>query len=231
MMTVTTNGADLFARVRSGNGVFDATAAFGNGGTGTISVGTVANASALDGRRYQLVFHVDAGNTTYDVLDGDGNVVSAAQSYKPGGDITLAGMQVKVNGAPAEGDVFDLAPAAIRTVFQGLDETIALLRAPVSSDVARQQLKAGLASGLSQIEQASERALLSRADAGSALKELDTLNVANSARDEQLQKQISDLRDLDYVSASIELAQRQMVLQAAQQTYARILGKSIFDFL
>jgi flagellar hook-associated protein 3 FlgL len=84
---------------------------------------------------------------------------------------------------------------------------------------------------LSQIEQASERALLSRADAGSALKELDTLNVANSARDEQLQKQISDLRDLDYVSASIELAQRQMVLQAAQQTYARILGKSIFDFL
>jgi flagellin-like hook-associated protein FlgL len=46
-----------------------------------------------------------------------------------------------------------------------------------------------------------------------------------------LQKQISDLRDLDYVSASIELAQRQMVLQAAQQTYARILGKSIFDFL
>jgi flagellar hook-associated protein 3 FlgL len=158
-------------------------------------------------------------------------VVSAAQSYKPGGDITLAGLQVKVNGAPAEGDVFDLAPAAIRTVFQGLDETIALLRAPVSSDVARQQLKAGLASGLSQIEQASERALLSRADAGSALKELDTLNVANSARDEQLQKQISDLRDLDYVSASIELAQRQMVLQAAQQTYARILGKSIFDFL
>lgn len=231
MMTVTANGADLFARVRSGNGVFDAAAAVGNSGTGTINVGTVADASALDGQRYQLVFHAAAGATTYDVLDTSGKVVFAAQPYVAGGDVTVAGMRVQISGAPAEGDTFELAPAANRTVFQGLDETIALLRTPVSSDAARLRLKAGLASGISQIEQASERALLSRADAGSALKELDTLNVANSARDEQLQKQISGLRDLDYASATTELAQRQLVLQAAQQAYARILGKSIFDFL
>lgn len=230
MMTVTANGADLFARVRSGNGVFDAAAAAGNSGTATVNVGTVADASALDGQRYQLVFHAGASNT-YDVLDASGKVVSAGQPYVAGSDITVAGMRVQVSGTPAEGDTFDLAPATNRTVFQGLDETIALLRAPVSDEAARLRLKAGLASGLSQVEQASERALLSRADAGSALKELDTLNVANSSRDEQLQTQISGLRDLDYAQATTELAQRQLVLQAAQQAYARILGKSIFDFL
>lgn len=230
MMTVTANGAELFARVRSGNGVFDAAASAGNRGSATISAGTVADASALDGRRYQLVFHVGASNT-YDVLDASGKVVSAGQPYVAGGDITVAGMRVQVSGAPAEGDTFQLAPAENRTVFQGLDETIALLRTPLSSEAARLRLKAGLATGLSQIEQASERALLSRADAGAALKELDTLNVANLARDEQLQTQISGLRDLDYAQATTELAQRQLVLQAAQQAYARILGKSIFDFL
>lgn len=228
MMTVTTNGAELFARVRSGNGVFDAAAAAGNGGSGTISVGTVADPSALDGQTYRLRFN--AGGS-YDVLDASGRAVSPAQPYVPGGDITVAGMRVQVSGAPAAGDTFSLAPAANRTVFEALDEAIALLRTPVSSEAARLQLKSGLASGLMQIEQAAERALLSRADAGSALKELDTLAVANASRDEQLQKQISELRDLDYAKATTELAQRQLVLQAAQQAYARILGKSIFDFL
>jgi flagellar hook-associated protein 3 FlgL len=228
MMTVTTNGAELFARVRSGNGVFDAAAAAGNSGSGSISTGTVADPSALDGRTYQLRFN--AGGT-YDVLDASGNALTKAQPYTAGGDITVAGMRVQVSGTPAEGDSFSLAPAANRTVFEALDETIALLRTPVSSESARLQLKAGLASGLMQMEQAAERALLSRADAGSALKELDTLAVANASRDEQLQKQISELRDLDYAKATTELAQRQLVLQAAQQAYARILGKSIFDFL
>lgn len=228
MMTVTANGADLFARVRSGNGVFDAASAAGNSGSGTINVGSVADPSALDGQSYQLVFRA---GSTYDVLNASGAVVSSAQPYVAGGDITVAGMRVQVSGVPAEGDTFRLAPAANRTVFEGLDETIALLRTPVSSEAARLQLKAGLASGLSQVEQAAERALLSRADAGAALKELDTLAVANSSRDEQLQRQISELRDLDYAQATTELAQRQLVLQAAQQAYARILGKSIFDFL
>lgn len=230
-MTVTTNGADLFARVRSGNGVFDTSAVAGNRGNGTINVGTVANASALDGQRYQLVFHAGSGNSSYDVLDASGQIVSAAQPYTAGGNITVAGMQVQVSGAPAEGDTFTLEPAAVRTVFQGLDETIALLRTPVTSEATRLQLKAGLSTGLSQIEQASERAVLARSDAGSALKELDTLNIANTARDEQLQTQISGLRDLDYAAATTELSQRQLVLQAAQQAYARILGKSIFDYL
>lgn len=230
-MTVTASGADLFARVRSGNGVFTAAAAAGNSGGAVVSAGTVADAAQLDGRSYSLVFHSGAAGSSYDVLDAAGNAVATAQPFSAGGDITVAGMRVQVTGAPAEGDRFDLAPAATRTIFEGLDDVIGALRGSVNSDASRVQLKAVLANGMGQVDQAAERALLSRADAGAALKELDTLSNANSARDEQLQRQISGLRDLDYAAATTELAERQLVLQAAQQAYARILGKSIFDYL
>lgn len=231
MMTVSASGADLFTRVSSGNGVFATAAGDTNAGSGRISLGNVSDAGALDGKTYRLAFHVSGGVTTYDVLDADGNAVSSAQPYTEGSDIVVAGMRVQVSGAPAEGDSFTLAPASARSVFDALDEIVSLLKTPVSDAASRSALSTGLAAGLAQLDTVSERAILARADAGSALKELDTLSVANSARDEQLQKQISELKDLDYAKATTELVQRQMVLQAAQQAYSRILGKSIFDFL
>ncbi len=48
----------------------------------------------------------------------------------------------------------------------------------------------------------------------------------------QYQEQLSSLRDLDYAKASADLAQRQLVLSAAQPAYAKSLGtRSLFDLI
>lgn len=63
------------------------------------------------------------------------------------------------------------------------------------------------------------------------LKELDALGSASSNADIEIQKQLSQCRDIDYAKVATDLSQGQMTLNATQQAYAKILGKSIFDFI
>ena len=108
---------------------------------------------------------------------------------------------------------------------------IQALKAPVSDDVSRAQLSANIAAGLAQLGQAAETAQLTRASAGAALKEIDTLQAVGAVQDEQLQIQIAGVRDLDYTKAVTDLSQRQLVLDAAQRAYAKTLGRSLFEYL
>ena len=231
-MDVSLNSSLLFGRVRDGNGVFAAAAAPTNTGAAAISAGTVTDAAALDGNSYDLIVRNAAGVRTYDVVNAaNGVVISAGNPFTSSAEITVAGMRVKITGAPADGDTFHLKPAANRTAFEAIDAAVQALRQPVADDASRAKLAAGVSAGLAQVQQAAETAQLMRADTGAALKEIETLQAVAVMQDEQLQIQLAGLRDLDYAQAVTELAQRQLVLDASQKAYARILGRSLFDYL
>ena len=53
----------------------------------------------------------------------------------------------------------------------------------------------------------------------------------NSAFNFQLEKSISELEDLDYASAITELNLQLVALEAAQQTYVKTQGLSLFNYL
>ena len=57
-----------------------------------------------------------------------------------------------------------------------------------------------------------------------ALAQADALEVQNKAA-------LSDVRDLDYAEAAGRLTLQMTALQAAQQSYVKIQGLSLFDFL
>ncbi len=231
-LDVTLNNALLFGQVRNGNGIFSTTEAPANSGAAAISAGTVTDAASLDGGSYDIVMHNLAGTLTYDIVNASTNaVVSSANAFTAGGQISVAGMGVKIAGVPAEGDTFHLTPATARPVFAALDELTAALRAPVTDNASRARLAAHVASGLAQIDAASETALLTRAGTGAALKELDTLQAVAATQDEQMQIQLAGVQDLDYNLAATELSQRQLVLSAAQKAYSKTLGNSLFDYM
>ncbi len=231
-LDVTLNNNLLFGQVRNGNGIFAAADAPANSGAAAISAGTVADASALDGGSYDIVIHNTAGTLTYDVVNAVTSVVvSGANAFTAGAQISVAGMGVKISGTPADGDTFHLTPATARPVFAALDEFTEALRVPVTDDASRARLAAHVASGLAQVDMAAETALLTRAGTGAALKELDTLQAVAATQDEQTQIQLSGIQDLDYNQAATELSQRQLVLSAAQKAYSKTLGNSLFDYL
>lgn len=111
-------------------------------------------------------------------------------------------------------------------VFQTLNDLITLLETPGTAG-----LSAGLATAIDKIDQALDNVLTVRASVGSRLKELDALDSAGQDRDLQYSQVLSQLQDLDYAQAITQLSQQQVTLEAAQKSFLKMSGLSLFNFL
>jgi flagellar hook-associated protein 3 FlgL len=226
------NGSAAFEQVRTGNGTFTARATGTNAGTGTISSGTVVNPALLPGDSYRLQFTVSGGVTTYDVIDVTTSAtVSSGNAFVAGSAITVAGMQVSISGAPANGDTFTLAPSGTQSVFTTVQNLIAALQTTTGTAAGNTRLTNGLNAALDDLDQAADHILTVRADAGATLRELDTLTSGNTDQNLQYDQTISRLTDLDYNKALSDFARQQLSLQAAQQSFAKVTQLSLFDYL
>ena len=228
----------------SGDAIFmnvPASAVFNSSATGTGSA-TLANIAikdagqAIPGHQYEVVFGADGGGApTYTVYDTtkDPNRAAplASGAYASPQTITAAGLEMTVSGAPAASDTLLIKPARAQSMFRTLDKLIATLEAPVTTDIERTQFTYDLGVAGQNIDNALNNVLSVRASVGSRLQELDTLDDAGSARDLQYAEQLSDIQDVDYVKAVTELTQKQMQLQAAQQSFVKVSGLSLFNFL
>lgn len=231
-INVTQNGTALFQAIRNGNGTFSVSPAAANGGTGIVDATSVPNPSAITGDAYQLQFHVAGGSTTYDVVDVTTSaVVSAGNAYVPDGSIDVAGMRVSIGGAPADGDQFTLAPSTAQSVFTTLQKLVSVLRSPTTTATQRASFTNGLNDAIGNLDQAIQHVLTGRADIGASLQELDALASGNSDRSTQYQQTVSRLEDLDYNRALSLFSQQQVALEAAQKSFLKTSGLSLFSLL
>jgi flagellar hook-associated protein 3 FlgL len=116
-------------------------------------------------------------------------------------------------------------------VFKTLTDLITLLQTPVTTPAQNAALTAGLSTANGNVDQSLNNVLTTRASVGSRLTELDSLNSSGSARDIQYSQTLSQLQDVDYAKAISQLTQQQMTLQAAQQSFVKIAGLSLFNYL
>ena len=116
-------------------------------------------------------------------------------------------------------------------VFETLNDLITLLQAPVVDAVAATALTDGLAIANGRVDLALDNVLTVRASVGSRLQELDALDNAGEDRHIQYSQILSDLQDLDYAQALTQLSQQQITLEAAQRSFVKISGLSLFNFL
>ena len=156
------NGAEVFQRIRAGNGTFTTTPGAGNAGTAISTAGTVRNAQAwanpANSRDYTIVFDASAAVPpviTYDIVDNVNNVSMLtglapaagphARTYQPGVAIVLsrqagdpdpapwdAGVQIEVTGAPAGGDTFTIQSSPMQDVFATVHALIDTLNTGLS---------------------------------------------------------------------------------------------------
>jgi flagellar hook-associated protein 3 FlgL len=222
------DGQAVWLSVRSGNGVFTTSADAANTGSGYIDAGGVSDPAALTGQNYSLVFSVAGGVTTY-AVEMNGAPTGQTGPYTPGGTITVDGMALKVSGAPADGDRFDVAPStADLDPFEALDRAIATLRDPMANRGAVSQ---AVASGVRDADAVMNHLSAARSVAGAALTRLDEIEARNGDRDLWAKSVQSDAEDLDMVKAVSEFSNQQTSYQAALQSYAMVQRMSLFDYL
>ena len=220
-------GAEVFLRQRSGNGSFSVAGTASNTGTATIATARVSDSAAWDGGSYALSF--TGGN--YSVQDGGGNVVGSG-AYTAGQTIRFRGADLTVTGAPADGDSFSITPSQQQDVFATVRDLITLFETPTSANpAARAQVQTGVLDRLAALETAQSRIIDVRARLGARLVAAEDAQNQLSSQLVKIDEALSGIRDIDYAEAASRLTQQLTGLQAAQQSFAKIQGLSLFSYL
>jgi flagellar hook-associated protein 3 FlgL len=226
------SGDKLFELNKTGNGIFTTSANAANTGAGVVSSGLVADATLMTGENYSINFTVAAGVTTYDVVNTTtGTTLSTGNAYASGQPIVFDGLQLQVSGNPANGDSFGVEPSKNQSIFTTLRDLINLLNMDGQGEVNQARLTNGLNTAHSNLDNGLENILTARAEIGSRLKEIDSLDGLGEDLNLQFSQTLSDLQDLDYNKAISSLVHQQTVLTAAQQSFAKISGLSLFNFI
>lgn len=230
-MSISDSGDEIFSRISS-VGAYAATGAAGNsvGPTATLAVTNVAQ---ITGHAYEVVFDVTGGITTYSINDvTQGTSVSTGNAFASPQTISFAGLEMIVTGTPADNDTFTAArPTGKQDIFTTIEKLITLLETPATTTANKQNLTYGLSMANANLSSALDNVLTVRASVGSRLKELETLDSAGDDRDIQYRDTLSTLQDLDYVKAISDLTMQKTTLEAAQQSYVKIMNLSLFNYL
>lgn len=230
-IATTESGADLFMRIRTGNGTFQTQAAAGNSGSGTISQGVVIDTALYAKHSYQVVF--TAANS-YDLNDvTTGLAVSSGNTYSSGQAINVGGIQFEIQGTPAAGDSFSITPSINQSLFDSLSKLVATLNtgAPSGNAMDSASYRQGLSDAHTAIEQGLNVVLGTRATMGARLRELDALNITGDELGLQYKSTLSKIQDTDYNKAISDLTQQQIILTAAQKSFSQVARMSLFDYL
>ena len=256
-MPVNVSGYDVFMDGKSGNGTFLAstlgnTAGGNNQGSAMIDAGSVLNpqkwesaasglSSASTDPLLTISFATDTttGKMQYTITDYAGN--TRTEDYTDGQAISLTtstpatldfGAQVVISGKPAENDTFSIKPSTTQSAFQTLQKAITALRTGVNTTTyTSTQLVNDLANQMTALDLAMANVSEVQSTVGANAKEVAALTSTSEDLAIQYSSTLSDLKDLDYVEAYSTYAKQQMTLQAAQQSFTKITGKSLFDYL
>jgi flagellar hook-associated protein 3 FlgL len=226
-MTVNYSGRQFFEAVLEGNGTFVANANTANTGSGVISNGSLIG--SFSGHDYQLNF---TSPTQYTIDDTDPvtgvTTTTGPFTYTEDEAIDLGGAQVSISGAPVAGDAFTVTPSKEKSLFATLNDFIVTLENgnPESAEFRNAMLRVGAG-----LDQGLQHVVDNRAVIGMRMSELEALTFLDSDLDVQYQEQISSLVDLDYNKAISDLSKNQLQLQAAMQSFLKVSGLSLFNYI
>jgi len=242
-LPVSLPGSDIFMSSRQLNddliGAYTGTRVDGaeNEGDAALS-GTfdysVANFGDKLARRYEITYNDDGVNPpTWDIYEYRPDVADkvpvaiGVASLNDPAVVAATGVNLSVgSGAPADGDRFEMFVSS-PNMFDNIGMFIGALERPGPSGMAN----GAVAAALENLDGALENILKVRAQVGSQLTEVQNLESVNSDVNLQYEQVLSNLLDTDYVEALSRFTQQMTYLQASQQSFMKISGLSLFNYL
>ena len=257
---VSDSGEAVFYHVRNGNGTFTTNDFSTNTGSGIIDPGSVgSNYIPEDYTIYFTGPTVPPNNpgdpVEYYVVDRNDLIVVPAASagqdrttvYEPGDLITFGGIQyqedaliagldtngafVSISGAPAAGDMYEVKRSNYQDIFTTIDNLVISLETQLNTDTDRTQFHNAMNRVVTDLDQALGNILDSRARVGARLNTTGKQLEINESFTLQMEKTLSEIKDLDYAEAVTDLNLQLAGLQAAQQAYVKVQGLSLFNYL
>lgn len=212
-----------------------------NAGSGVFDIGTLVDATAYVNDTYTISYVTNAnGNLAYNVVGAatgqlipplPQNLVSDAPDHLSGTSIQFNGIQTAVSGTPVAGDVYTITPSNKQDVFSAVQKLALAFEGGALGQAGESATFNLINQAISEIDISFEKVSSIRAGIGARLKAIEDQTSVNSAFKLEMEAILSSVKDLDIVSAVIELQTRSTSLEAAQASFSRIQGLSLFNFL
>ncbi|MFA4579012.1 flagellar hook-associated protein FlgL, partial [Xanthomonas perforans] len=221
-------GSEIFMRIRTGDGTVDAHANAANTGTGLLlDFSRDASTGSWNGGSYSVQF---TAADTYEVRDSTNTVVGTG-TYKEGEDINAAGVRMRISGAPAVGDSFQIGASGTKDVFSTIGDLVGALNSDTLTAPQKTAMINTLQSSMRDITQASSKMIDARASGGAQLSAIDNANALLESNEVTLKTSLSSIRDLDYASAIGQYQLEKASLQAAQTIFQQMQSSSLFNII
>ncbi|WP_373186080.1 flagellar hook-associated protein FlgL [Halopseudomonas sp.] len=241
-LAINDNGKKLFVDVPNVNRVVTETTS----GGARISLGVVEDKQAYDTAFYPLenvTIQVAADGNSYQIFEtaNPANVLVNNQPIEPNEDnnlqIRFAGVVVDIDGALAGSETFTIkrGDTADTGEKRSILQNIAFLRETLentgSSPEDKLVRRDKLAISLENIDNGMNSVLSVQTSIGARLNVIESTGNENAEVSLINTKVQAELSELDYAEALSRLSLESVVLQAAQQSYVKISGLSLFNFL
>lgn len=149
--------------------------------------------------------------------------------YEPGMTIDLAGVEVELSGQPRSGDRFVLQASREQDVLTTLAKLNDGLRRLPATGAADQPFQDLLADSLENLDNAMTSILEVRAEIGARLGVMESVDSLHEQVKLVSTELKSELQDVDFAEAISDLTLQSQVLQAAQQSFARLSQLTLFN--
>jgi len=251
MVAINDNGKQLFVDIGNVNRVETAADLVDTGEdrNARISLGVVENKGRYDTEFYpqgsvsiRITDDANGDAAGYEILDDDGNpmvppVTGELQANASGSyEIRYAGVVVTLDGELEPGDQFSISVGSgEQTEKRSVLDSVRLLRETLEntddSTEGKLQRRDMLAISLQNIDNAKDQVLGVQTSLGARLNVIESTMLENDEATLINTQVQSGLEDLDYAEALSRLSMQSIVLEAAQQSFVKISGLNLFNYL
>jgi flagellar hook-associated protein 3 FlgL len=228
---ISDSGTRVFRDIQNGNGIFRTRDDPANAGTGIISGGSLTDPGSYVPDDYTISFTETPAGLEYSITGAASGPVVSNVPFVEGADLGIPGIQLGIEGTPADGDSFSVTPSQRQDIFTTYQTLIADLETPRGNSADLAAFHNAMNRALGDIDQALGNLIDVRSTIGSRLNAVDAQTDINENQILSLQKTLSGVEDLDYAEAISRFQQQLVTLQAAQQSFVKIQGLSLFNFI
>jgi len=228
-LAVRDNGADVFQGMSTGDGRFLLETPASNTGDGLVKMSSTIDAISDN---YTITFiQANPGDPLLYSVSGEDVGAVATGTFAAGEAINFNGISIEIDGTLENGDSYQINRSVRQDVFQSVQAIANALLAGTETGAKSSKLANDLGQSISTMDQALEHLQSRRTIVGNRLQALDTRASENADGLVRLERQTSELNDLDFAEAVSRLNLQTTALQAAQQAYIKIQGLSLFNYL
>ncbi len=228
---------DVFVSGLEGDGISSITAATTNTGTGQILSKGVVN--AVQANAFQQ------GNANVTVTIGTDPVTQQTDYTATMGGVTLAtadltgqttslqveGSEYEIQGTPASGDSFTIAPARPQTSFQLLQNIYNALTSTGSTAAQVAQTNQVLNQSLAGLAQYQQNFVTAQAQNGVTLQAIQNASTSNTNQSNQIQQNDQNATAVNMPTALTALDQTLTAVQAAMKSFGDAQNLSLFQYI